>query len=112
MTSNHDALLSRLEKAVQQIEAYASKVGSNLSTAVHNATHSGASEQSQAVTDWNALLATHLTAFVDAANKFPDTKKYVSSSSSSELRTPHLSPRPYPSPIQLISHRPLPLVSP
>ena len=78
MTSNYDAVLARLEKAVQQIESYASKAGSNLSTAIHNATHSAdAEEDTQAMQDWHTLTAAHLAPFIAAANRLPETKRFV-----------------------------------
>ena len=75
MSSNFDAVLARLEKAVIQIESYATRVGSTAAHAAHNASHDSA-EKSPALMDWQALTAEHLSAFTVAASRFPETKQY------------------------------------
>ena len=75
MSANFDAVLARLEKAVIQIESYATRVGSTAAHAAHNATHDSA-EKSAALMDWQALTAEHLSAFTVAASRFPETQQY------------------------------------
>ena len=75
MSNNFDAVLARLEKAVIQIESYATRVGSTATHAAHNAATDNA-EKSAALMDWQALTAEHLSAFTVAASRFPDTKQF------------------------------------
>ena len=76
MSNNFDAILARLEKAVIQIESYATRVGSTAAHAAHNATHDNA-EKSAALMDWQSLTAEHLSAFTVAASRSPETQKYA-----------------------------------
>ena len=75
MSTNFDAVLARLEKAVIQIESYATTVAKTASHAAHNATHDSA-EKSPALFDWQALTAEHLSAFTVAASRFPETQQF------------------------------------
>jgi len=75
MSNNFDAVLARLEKAVIQIESYATRVGNTAANAAHNATHDTA-EKTPALFDWQALTAEHLSAFTVAASRFPETQQF------------------------------------